>query len=70
MTAKKKLAQKRLTLLRLAEKLRNLSEACRRHGVSRSQFYEYKRAFREKGFEVLMDFMSCSANNFFHDQES
>ena len=55
MTAKKKLAQKRLTLLQLAEKLRNVSEACRRHGVSRSQFYEYKRAFQEKGFEGLMD---------------
>ena len=55
MTAKKKLAQKRLTLLQVAEKLRNVSEACRRHSVSRSQFYEYKRAFQEKGFESLMD---------------
>ena len=55
MTAKKKLAQKRLTLLQLAEKLRNVSEACRHHGVSRSQFYEYKRAFQERGFEGLMD---------------
>jgi len=55
MTAEKKLAQKRLTLLQLAEKLRNVSEACRRHGVSRSQFYEYKRSFQEKGFEGLID---------------
>jgi transposase InsO family protein len=55
MTAKKKLAQKRLTLLQVAEKLRNVSEACRRHGVSRSQFYEYKRAFQERGFEGLID---------------
>jgi len=55
MTAKKKLAQKRLTLLQVAERLRNVSEACRRHGVSRSQFYEYKRAFQEKGFQGLMD---------------
>jgi len=55
MTAKKKLAQKRLTLLQLAEKLRNVSEACRRHGVSLSQFYEYKRAFQERGFEGLID---------------
>jgi hypothetical protein len=55
MTAKKKIAQKRLTLLQLAEKLRNVSEACRHHGVSRSQFYEYKRAFQERGFEGLMD---------------
>ena len=55
MTAKKKIAQKRLTLLQLAEKLRNVSEACRHHGVSRSQFYEYKRAFQERGFDGLID---------------
>ncbi len=55
MTADKKIAQGRLTLLQLAEKLRNVSEACRRKGVSRSQFYEYKRAFQEFGFEGLVD---------------
>lgn len=55
MTATQKLAQKRLTLLQLAEKLRNVSEACRRHSISRSQFYEYKRAFQEGGFEGLVD---------------
>jgi len=53
MTAKKKLAQKRLALLQVAEKLRNVSEACRRHGVSRSQFYEYKR-FGFKNFPQLI----------------
>jgi len=55
MTAEKKLAQKRLTLLQLAERLRNVSEACRRHGISRSQFYEYKRAFQERGLDGLLD---------------
>jgi transposase InsO family protein len=55
MTAKKKIAQKRLTLLQLAEKLRNVSEACRHHGVSRSQFYEYKRSFQEYGLDGLID---------------
>jgi len=45
MTAKAKLAQKRLNLLQLAEKLVNVSKACRMHKVSRSQFYEYKRIF-------------------------
>ncbi len=55
MTAETKLAQGRLTLLQLAEKLRNVSEVCRRTGVSRSQFYEYKRAFQEHGFEGLFD---------------
>ena len=50
MTAEKKIAQKRFTLLQVAERIRNLSEACRGHSVSRSQFYEFKRAFQEKGF--------------------
>lgn len=55
MNAEKKIAQKRLTLLQVAERLRNVSAACRRHSVSRSQFYEYKRAFQERGFEGLLD---------------
>jgi transposase InsO family protein len=55
MTAKEKLAQKRLTLLQVAEKLGNVSKACQLHGVSRSQFYDYKRAFQEHGWEGLID---------------
>lgn len=55
MTAEKKLAHKRLTLLQLAEKLGNISRACRMHKVSRSQFYEYKRSFQEFGLEGLVD---------------
>jgi transposase len=55
MTAETKIAQNRLTLLQLAEQIQNISEACRRRGVSRSQFYEYKRAFQEHGFEGLKD---------------
>ena len=55
MTAEKKIAHQRLTLLQVAERIRNVSEACRRHGVSRSQFYEYKRAFQERGLDGLID---------------
>jgi transposase InsO family protein len=55
MTAETKIAQNRLTLLQLAEHIHNISEACRRRGVSRSQFYEYKRAFQERGFDGLKD---------------
>jgi ACT domain-containing protein len=60
MTASEKLAQKRLTLLQLAQKLGNVSRACRMHKVSRSQFYEYKRAF-----QTQMYFMtgSCRCTN-------
>ena len=55
MTAKEKLAQQRLTLLQLSEKLGNVSKACRMHGVSRSQYYEYKRSFQTHGVEGLID---------------
>jgi transposase InsO family protein len=55
MTANQKLAQKRLTLLQLAEKLGNVSKACRMHKVSRSQFYEYKRSFQQYGLDGLVD---------------
>lgn len=55
MTADKKIAQNRLTLLQLAERLGNVSEACRKRGVTRSQFYDYKRSFQEYGFEGLKD---------------
>jgi hypothetical protein len=55
MTAEIKIAQGKLTLLQLAEKLKNISEACRRKQISRSQFYEYKQAFQEQGFQGLID---------------
>ena len=45
MKAEKKLARGRLSVLELAEALGNVSEACRRRGISRTQFYEYKRRF-------------------------
>jgi len=47
--AEQKLARQRLSVLELAEALAealgNVSEACRRRGISRTQFYEYKRRF-------------------------
>lgn len=63
MTAQEKLAQKRLTLLQLAEKLGNVSRACRMHKVSRSQFYEYKRSFQEHGLEGLIDKLPIPASH-------
>jgi hypothetical protein len=55
MAADQELAHKRLTLLQLAEKLGNVSEACRMHKVSRSQFYEYKCTFQTHGIDGLAD---------------
>jgi len=53
--AEKKVVRGRLSALQLAEALGNVSEACRRRGVSRTQFYEYKRRFQTHGLEGLRD---------------
>lgn len=55
MTAKHKVAQRKLSMLQLAEQLRNVSEACRIMGYSRTQFYEIKRSFQTHGFDGLID---------------
>jgi transposase InsO family protein len=55
MTTEEKLAKQRLSVLQWAEALSNVSEACRQRGVSRTQFYEYKRRFQTHGMEGLKD---------------
>ncbi len=45
MTAEEKLARHRLSVLELGQALGNVSEACRRRGMTRTQFYDYKRRF-------------------------
>src|SRR5919199_692518 len=55
MQAEMKLAHQRLDVLQLAEILGNVSEACRRRGLSRTQFYEYKRRFQTHGLAGLKD---------------
>jgi len=54
-SSEKKVARQRLSVLELAQALGNVSEACRRRGISRSQFYEYKRRFQTHGLEGLKD---------------
>jgi transposase InsO family protein len=50
-----KLAHQRLSVLQLAQALGNVSEACRRGGLDRTSFYEYKRRFQTHGLEGLKD---------------
>jgi len=50
-----KVARQKLSVLELARTLGNVSEACRRRGVSRQTFYEYKRRFAEHGHAGLRD---------------
>jgi transposase InsO family protein len=50
-----KLAEHRLSVLDLAKALGNVSAACKQRGMSRTQFYEYKRRFQTHGIEGLVD---------------
>jgi len=50
-----KLAEHRLSVLELAKELGNVAEACRRRGLDRTSFYEWKRRFQTHGFEGLKD---------------
>ncbi len=53
--ANEKLAHRRLTVLGLAERLGNVAEACRRGGIDRTSFYEWKRRFQLEGLDGLKD---------------
>lgn len=55
MTAKDKLARRKLSLLELAADLSNVSRACKVMGYSRQQFYEIRRNFQTYGAEGLID---------------
>lgn len=55
MEAKLKIAKQRLSVLELAERLGSVSEACRRRGMDRTSFYEWKRRFQTHGLEGLKD---------------
>src|ERR671913_1680154 len=50
-----KLAHRRLTVLELAEGLGNVAEACRRGGIDRTSFYDWKRRFQLHGLDGLKD---------------
>jgi transposase InsO family protein len=55
MNAPEKVARQRLSVLQLAQTLGSVSEACRQRGMTRTQFYEYKRRFEVQGMEGLKD---------------
>ena len=50
-----KLAHRRLTVLELAERLGNVTEACRRGGIDRTSFYDWKRRLQAHGLDGLKD---------------
>ena len=63
MEAEMRVAHHKLSVLQLAEALGNVSEACRQRGVSRTQFYEYKRRFQTHGIEGLKDLPPIPKSN-------
>ena len=49
MTTEEKIARRKLSLLDLAQELRNVSRACKVMGYSRQQFYEIRRNYQTYG---------------------
>jgi len=49
----KNVVDQRLDILALARELKNVSQACKRAGISRSRFYEIKSAYDKHGLEGL-----------------
>ena len=46
---------KRFEVLLLAQSLGNVSQACREAGITRKQYYKYKRQYEAEGFAGLQD---------------
>jgi transposase len=59
MTTQEKLVKRKLTLVKLAEFLKNVSQACKIHGVSRQHFYDIKKPCEEHGIEELKEKTRC-----------
>lgn len=55
MTVTEKLVARKMSVMDLAETLRNVSEACRVMGVSRQHFYDIREAYRRGGLEALRE---------------
>ena len=53
--AAEKVALQRLRTLKLAEELKNITEACRRGSMDRNSFYEWKRRYQLHGIDGLVD---------------
>jgi transposase InsO family protein len=55
MTQQQYIISRKLNILELGQVLGNISEACRKLGVSRQHYYDIKRAIEEDGLEGLLE---------------
>jgi transposase-like protein len=55
MTQGQYIINRKLNILELGESLGNISEACRKLGVSRQHYYDIKQAIEEEGLEGLLE---------------
>ncbi len=55
MTEKQYLISRKLNVLDFADQMKNISEACRRLGVSRQHYCDIKSTLAEEGAEGLME---------------
>jgi hypothetical protein len=55
MTQQQYILNRKLNIIELGKKLENISEACRRLGVSRQHYYDIKQALAENGIEGLLE---------------
>jgi hypothetical protein len=55
MTQQQNIIKRKLNMLDFSEQLGNISEACRRLGVSRQHYYDIKAALHEEGINDLLE---------------
>jgi transposase len=55
MTQAQYIINRKLNIVELGESLGNISEACRRLGVSRQHYYDIKQAIEQEGLEGLLE---------------
>ena len=55
MTQQQYIINRKLNIVELANKLGNISEACRNIGVTRQHYYDIKQAIKEDGIEGLLE---------------
>ncbi len=55
MTQQKYIIDRKLSIVKLSENLGNISDACRKLGVSRQHYYDIKTALEEEGIEGLLE---------------